>query len=155
MKSSAQPTILIRPATTNDIPAIHALVYELAVYERSPEAVTTTPEEYLVDFKAGRFESIVAEMDGNVVGMMLFYAAYSTWKGKMLYLDDFVVWGPYRRYGVGQLLYDAFLEEGRKRGCRLVKWQVLDWNTPALRFYEKNDAIVEKDWWNCKVFLGH
>ncbi len=154
MKSSVQPTILIRPATTSDIPAIHTLVRELAAYEQALEAVTTTPEEYLTDFQAGRFESIVAEMDDIVVGMVLFYAAYSTWKGKMLYLDDFVVWEPYRRYGVGQLLYDAFLEEGRKRGCRLVKWQVLDWNTPALRFYEKNDVIVEKDWWNCKVFLG-
>ena len=150
-----QKPILIRPATESDMPAIHALVYELAVYEKAPEAVTTTPEEYLEDFRNGRFESLVAEMDGKVAGMGLFYAAYSTWKGKMLYLDDFVVWESYRRYGVGQLLYDAFLEEGRKRGCRLVKWQVLDWNTPALRFYEKNDAIVEKDWWNCKVFLRH
>ncbi len=150
-----QKPILIRPATESDMPAIHALVYELAVYEKAPEAVTTTPEEYLEDFRNGRFESLVAEMDGKVAGMVLFYAAYSTWKGKMLYLDDFVVWESYRRYGVGQLLYDAFLEEGRKRGCRLVKWQVLDWNTPALRFYEKNDAIVEKDWWNCKVFLRH
>ena len=150
-----QKPILIRPATESDMPAIHALVYELAVYEKAPEAVTTTPEEYLEDFRNGRFESLVAEMDGKVAGMVLFYAAYSTWKGKMLYLDDFVVWESYRRYGVGQLLYDAFLEEGRKRGFRLVKWQVLDWNTPALRFYEKNDAIVEKDWWNCKVFLRH
>ena len=150
-----QKPILIRPATESDMPAIHALVYELAVYEKAPEAVTTTPEEYLEDFRNGRFESLVAEMDGKVAGMVLFYAAYSTWKGKMLYLDDFVVWESYRRYGVGQLLYDAFLEEGRKRGCRLVKWQVLDWNTPAFRFYEKNDAIVEKDWWNCKVFLRH
>ncbi len=143
----------IRPATTADLPAIHALVYELAVYEKEPDAVFTTPEEYRRDFEAGRFESFVAEMDGEVVGMVLFYEAYSTWKGRMLYLDDFVVRESHRRFGVGQKLFDRFVEEGRRRGCRLVKWQVLDWNEPAIKFYEKNNAIIEKGWWNVKVFL--
>lgn len=146
--------ISIRDATEHDIPAIHALVYELAVYEKEPEAVRTTPEEYLEDFKNGLFESRVAEMDGRVVGMTLFFMAYSTWKGKMLYLDDFVVSEPFRRFGIGQMLYDDFIEEGRRRGCRLVKWQVLDWNEPAIRFYEKNNAIIETGWWNVKQFLG-
>ena len=145
--------ILIRPATEVDIPTIHSLVYELAVYEKEPEAVFTTPEEYLEDFRKGLFESHVAELDGQVVGITLFFMAYSSWKGKMLYLDDFVVNEKYRRYGVGQKLYDDFMEEGLRRGCRLVKWQVLDWNEPAIRFYEKNNAIIEKGWWNVKQFL--
>ena len=145
--------ITIRPATEADIPTIHALVYELAVYEKEPEAVFTTPEEYLEDFRKGLFESHVAEMDGKVVGMTLFFMMYSSWKGKMLYLDDFVVNEQYRRFGVGQKLYDDFIEKGRRRGCRLVKWQVLDWNEPALNFYKKNDAIIEKGWWNVKKFL--
>ena len=145
--------ILIRPATEADIPAIHGLMFELAVYEKEPEAVATTVAEYLADFRNGLFESIVAEADGKVVGMTLFFMAYSSWKGKMLYLDDFVVTESYRRYGIGQMLYDAFVEEGRQRGCRLVKWQVLDWNEPAIAFYEKNEAIIEKGWWNVKLFL--
>jgi GNAT superfamily N-acetyltransferase len=145
--------IRIRPATLTDIPAIHALMFELAVYEKSPESVATTIEEYQTDFEAGRFESMVAEIDGQVVGMTLFFMTYSSWKGKMLYLDDFVVTQTARRWGVGQLLYDAFLEEGKKRGCRLVKWQVLDWNEPAIKFYEKNEAIIERDWWNVKRLL--
>ena len=145
--------VLIRPATESDIPGIHALVYELAVYEKEPEAVFTTPEEYLEDFRNGLFESHVAEMEGKVVGMTLFFMMYSSWKGKMLYLDDFVVNEQYRRFGVGQKLYDAFIEEGRRRSCRLVKWQVLDWNEPAIKFYEKNEAIIEKGWWNVKKFL--
>ncbi len=128
-------------------------MYELAVYENAPEAVEATVEEYRTDFKAGIFESLVAEIDGQVVGMTLFFMTYSSWKGKMLYLDDFVVTEAHRRSGAGQLLFDAFLEEGRRRGCRLVKWQVLDWNEPALRFYAKNAAIIEKDWWNGKLFL--
>ncbi len=147
------PAITIRPATEADIPDIHALMYELAVYEKEPEAVFTTVEEYRADFQAGLFESHVAEMDGQVVGMTLFFMTYSSWKGKMLYLDDFVVTESHRRYGVGQLLFDAFVAEGRQRGCRLVKWQVLDWNEPALRFYAKNEAIIEQGWWNGKLFL--
>lgn len=145
--------IRIRPATEADIPHIHRLMYELAVYEKEPEAVFTTPEEYLEDFRNGLFESRVAEIDGKVVGMTLFFMAYSSWKGKMLYLDDFVVNEQYRRYGVGQQLYDDFMAEGRRRGCRLVKWQVLDWNEPALNFYRKNQAIIETGWWNVKKFL--
>lgn len=146
--------IRIRPAAESDMPAVHALVRELAEYERAPEAVVTTPDEYLEDFRQGRFESHVAEADGRVVGMTIFYPTYSTWKGKMLWLEDFVVLADYRRYGVGQLLFDAFVAEGRRRGCRLVKWQVLDWNEPALAFYRKNDAIIETDWWNGKIFLN-
>lgn len=143
----------IRPATEADIPAIHALVYELAVYEKEPEAVVTTPDEYLADFRAGLFSALVAEVDGQIAGMMLYFMAYSTWKGKMLYLDDFVVNEAYRRYGIGQKLYDAFLAEAQRLGCRLAKWQVLDWNEPAINFYRKNEAIIETGWWNVKVFL--
>lgn len=143
--------IIIRPAAEADLPAIHALVYELAVYEKEPEAVETTPAEYLQDFRKGLFEAIVAEVDGQVVGMTLYYMAYSTWRGKMLYLDDFVINEAFRRHGIGQMLFDAFVEEGRRRGCRLVKWQVLDWNEPALHFYRKNNAIIETNWWNGKI----
>jgi GNAT superfamily N-acetyltransferase len=143
--------ILIRTATEADMPAVHALVCELAVYEKEPTAVLTNPGEYLEDYRNGLFECRVAELDGQVVGMTLFFMAYSTWKGKMLYLDDFVVRENCRGQGIGQMLYDDFLEIGRQRGCRLVKWQVLDWNEPAIRFYERNGATVEKGWWNVKV----
>ena len=147
-------SVLIRPATEADLPAIHDLVYELAVYEKEPEAVETTAGEYLEDFRNGLFECTVAEMDGQVVGMTLFYMAYSTWRGKMLYLDDFVVKESHRRHGIGQLLFDAFVEEGRRRGCRLIKWQVLDWNQPALDFYKKNKATIETNWWNGKILYA-
>jgi GNAT superfamily N-acetyltransferase len=145
--------ITIRPGTEADIAAVHALMYELAVYENEPEAVETSVQEYLDDFRHGLFENIVAEIDGKVVGMMLFFMAYSSWRGKMLYLDDFVVSEAYRRYGVGQKLFDAFLTEARRRGCRLAKWQVLDWNEPAVQFYLKNSALIEKNWWNVKIIF--
>ncbi len=148
--------ITIRPATEADMPAIHALVHELAVYERAPEAHTATIEDYLQDFHAGIFEAHVAidVAENAIVGMIFYYMTYSTWKGKMLYLEDFVVTESYRQYGVGQQLFETFLEVARQKKCVLVKWQVLDWNEPAVKFYEKNKALIEKEWWNGKIFLN-
>ena len=78
---------------------------------------------------------------------------YSTWKGKMVYLEDFVVNEQYRRYGIGQLLYDRLLVESKNMKARLVKWQVLDWNEPAINFYKKNNVIIETEWYNVKKFI--
>lgn len=147
------PKIEIRAAQLRDVPDMHALMYELAVYENEPEAVATSVEEYETDFSNGLFEGFVAEVDGKIVGMTLYFMAYSSWKGKMLYLDDFVITEDFRRFGIGQMLYDTFLAEAQKRGCRLAKWQVLDWNDPAIRFYEKNNATIEKGWWNVKKMI--
>ena len=153
MSKEITPEIIVRRASRVDIPAVHDLVRELAVYERAPEEFIATVEEYREDFNNGTFEAIVAEVNGEVVGMALYYMAYSTWKGKMLFLEDFVIREAYRRFGIGQRLFDAFLREARNRGCRLVKWQVLNWNEPAIKFYEKNNAIIEQDWWNGKYFF--
>jgi GNAT superfamily N-acetyltransferase len=147
--------IIIRKATIEDMKSVHALVYELAVYEKAPEAHTATLEDYENDFKNGIFECHVAvDMDGEqIIGMILYYMAYSTWKGRMLYLEDFVVTEPNRQFGVGQMLFDTYLEVAREKKCRLVKWQVLDWNEPAIKFYKKNNAIIEDEWYNGKIFL--
>lgn len=145
--------IVIRPATKNDLSGIYALVKELAIYEKEPEAVTATLEDYYQDFEAGVFESDVAIFEDEIIGATVFYMAYSTWKGKMLYLEDFVVTESYRKYGIGQLLFDQFIQNAIQKKCVLTKWQVLDWNEPALKFYHKNEAIIEKEWWNGKLFL--
>ena len=145
--------ISVRPATEADLQAILDLVFELAVYEKAPEAVTATLEDYQKAWKEGIFEAEVAEADASVVGMVLYYTTWSTWKGKMLYLEDFVVKEAYRRFGVGQLLFDAFLATARAKNCVMVKWQVLDWNEPALSFYRKNNAVIEQEWWTGKIFL--
>lgn len=148
--------IIIRAADVNDMPAIHALVHELAVFERAPEAHTATIEDYVRDFNERIFESHVAvDTDTNtIVGMIFYYMSYSTWKGRMLYLEDFVVTESYRQYGVGQMLFDTFLKVAQAKECRLVKWQVLDWNEPAIKFYQKNKAIIETEWYNGKIFLN-
>jgi GNAT superfamily N-acetyltransferase len=143
--------LIIRAATPNDIPAIHRLVSELAEYEKSLAEFVATLDEYHHDFKESRFHAQVAENDAEIIGMALYYPAYSTWKGKMLYLEDFVVTPAWRGKGVGKKLMDAFLNEAKQMGCVMVKWQVLDWNEPAVKFYENLGAFVEKGWWNVKM----
>ena len=147
--------IEIRETKFTDLPAVHALVNELAVYEKSPESHTASVADYEADFLNKVFESHVAFDSDNqtVVGMILYYMAYSTWRGKMLYLEDFVVTEQYRQFGVGQMLFDTFLQVARDKKCVLTKWQVLDWNTPAINFYKKNKAIIEDEWYNGKIFL--
>jgi GNAT superfamily N-acetyltransferase len=145
--------IHIRPGTAADLHAVHQLVGELAEYENAAHAFTATLEDYQQDFASGIFETIVAEDAGEIIGMTLYYISYSTWKGRMLFLEDFVVAAAHRRRGVGQLLFDAYVARARELDCRIVKWQVLDWNEPAINFYEENGAIIERDWWNGKIFL--
>ena len=145
--------IVIRKAVSKDIPSIHNLVNDLAHYEKAPEEFVVSVDTYQADFKDGVFDALVAEEEDKIVGMALFYLTYSTWKGRMLYLEDFIVLESYRRNGIGQQLFDAFLTEAKRQDCALVKWQVLDWNQPAIRFYEKNHSLIEKEWWNGKIIF--
>lgn len=143
----------IRMATAADIPALHRLVAELAAYVGASDSFTTTIAAYEEDFAAGYYEALVAEVNDRVVGMALFYGAYSTWKGRMIYLEDFVIEPAYRRQGIGQQLWDALKAEGRGRRCKVLKWQVVNTNTEALKFYAAQDATIERDWSNGKLFL--
>ncbi len=151
---AAKDTLTLRPGTAADLPAIHALVGELAAYENAADQFTATLADYERDYEAGIFQTIVAQQEERVVGMALYFITYSTWKGRMLWLEDFVVSQAYRRQGIGQLLFDAFLARAREMECRMVKWQVLDWNEPAINFYRANKATIETEWWNGKIFLN-
>ena len=146
--------VQIRKMRVEDIPGIHALVRELAEYERGLHKVTTTPESYLRDFENEIFDAYVAEADGEIVGMALYFMAFSTWRGRMLYLEDFIVRESMRGAGIGKLLFDAFLEEARKQDVALVKWQVLEWNEPGINFYRKYPRVeFDGEWVDCKLFL--
>jgi GNAT superfamily N-acetyltransferase len=145
--------ISVQKANVEDLKDIHKMVYELAVFEKEPEAMISTLEEYEEAFDKGLFDSLVAKENGKTVGMALYYMTFSTWKGPMLYLEDFFVLPEYRSHGVGQMLFDSFLNTAKNLGVRLVKWQVLDWNEQAVKFYERNNAVIEKQWWNGKIFL--
>ena len=138
-------------AQIEDLSDIFALVQDLADYEKEPEAVTTDLEEYKRCFTEGIFEAILAKKDGLTIGMALYYTTFSTWKGHMIYLEDFIVKEPFRKHGVGALIFDQFVKISKEKGAKLIKWQVLDWNTPAVKFYEKKGASIEKNWWNGKI----
>jgi GNAT superfamily N-acetyltransferase len=141
----------IRPCQKEDIQTMLDLVIELAVFEKEPEAVTATIEEYYDQFEKGLYNAFVAEIDGKVVGMACYYFIFSTWKGKCIYLEDFVVSADYRSYGIGQKLWDAMLQKAKDEKCAQMRWQVLDWNQDAIRFYEKNNAAFLTDWWNGRL----
>ncbi len=141
----------IRKGTEKDIPALMGLIHELAEFEKAPEEVETTEACLLEDWKEHRaFDFLVAELDGEVVGISLYYPRYSTWKGRCFYLEDLVVRPHLRGKGIGLALLKATADEARKAGAIRLDWQVLDWNEGAVRFYEKIGAHIEKEWWNCK-----
>lgn len=144
---------IIRKATQEDLTAIHSLVKELASYERGLQHVSTTPESYLCDFQDEVFDAFVAEKNGEIIGMALYYLAFSTWRGRMLYLEDFIVRESERGAGIGAKLFDAFMEEAKKQKVAFVKWQVLKWNEPALNFYRKYDCVFDDEWVDGKIYL--
>jgi GNAT superfamily N-acetyltransferase len=147
--------LTIRKAGWNDLPVVHQLVRELAIYEKAEHEFIASLEDYQNGFKEQAFFVLLADVDTEVAGMALYYYTYSTWKGKMMYLEDFIVKQEYRKQGIGTELFAAFLEDSKLKNCKLVKWQVLDWNEPALRFYEKQKAIIEKEWWNGKILFSY
>ena len=145
--------VIIRKAKVTDMEAIHALVKELAEYEKGLHRVTTSAESYRKDFEEGVFDAYVAEVNNEIVGMALYYMNFSTWRGKMLYLEDFIVKDSMRGNGIGAKLFDAFVEEAKRQDCSMAKWQVLDWNEPAINFYKKYDVVFDKEWIDCKVYF--
>ena len=140
--------MILRKATPNDMHAVHQLITELAIFEKEPEAVATSPEELLRDGFSENplFEALVAEVDGQILGMALYYPRYSTWKGKTLHLEDLIVSAAHRGKGIGMALYQAFLQEAAKQNVRRAEWVVLDWNQNAIDFYEKSGAVALNDW---------
>jgi len=143
----------IRTAQRKDMPAVFGLVRDLAIYEKALHELKMTIEDYYKHFDEKVFQCMVAEHEGQVIGTCIYYMTFSTWKGRMMYLEDFVVHPEHRGQGAGQQLWDAYIAEAKEQDCNLVKWQVLDWNTPAVRFYERNKAIIEKEWWNGKIIF--
>ena len=137
----------IRPAFESDMGAVLALIRDLAMYEKAPDEVTITLEELIHDgFTAKLFTCIVAEMDGAIVGMSLFYPRFSTWQGGTIHLEDFIVKEAYRKHGIGKMLFDATVKAANDFGAKRLEWLVLEWNEPALNFYRKIGATMDAEW---------
>ena len=145
----------IRPATKEDMEAVHSLICELAVYEHAGDEVTNTVEQLKRDgFGEEKvFECLVADINNEVVGFALFYTSYSTWKGTCIYLEDFLVTERMRRKGIGEKLFNAVHEIAKQRKAKRFEWQVLEWNTPAIEFYKKANASLDPEWINGKIMI--
>ncbi len=145
--------IKIREGVEADLPQVFALIQELAEYERAPQEVTNTLEMMRQDGfgKDPIFRFFVAENEAGIIGIAVYYIAYSTWKGKTLYLEDLVITEKYRRFGIGKKLFDAVAKKAEELGAKRFAWQVLDWNEPAINFYKNVKASLDGEWINCRM----
>ncbi|MER7798220.1 GNAT family N-acetyltransferase [Microbacterium sp. NPDC096154] len=140
---------VLRRATPTDVPGIFALIRELAVYEREPDAVTGTPEMLSAVLFGDRptvFAHVV-ESDGEVVGIAIWFLNYSTWTGlNGIYLEDLIVRESHRGRGYGLALMRALARECIEQGYGRFEWTVLDWNEPSIRFYRQLGAVGMDEW---------
>ncbi len=147
--SESAKTFVIREAVKEDIPAIHQKIIELAIYEREPDAVEAD-ESHLREALFGE-KSVaychVAEVDGEIAGIALWFLNYSTWKGSAgIYLEDLFVAPHYRGSGIGLALMKTLARLCVERGYPRFQWWVLDWNEPSINFYKAIGAVPMNEW---------
>lgn len=145
--------INLRLAEKADCGRLMELIRELAEFEKAPDEVTVS----LAEFEASGFgphpvwEAYVAEVNGRIEGMALFYIRYSTWKGRRIYLEDLVVSEKFRGKGLGKMLFEQVWLLTQERSYSGMVWQVLDWNEPAINFYKKYGAELDAGWLNASL----
>ena len=138
----------IRKGEKKDMKAVLDLIQQLAVFEKEPDAVEVTVADLEQDGfgEDPLFYTFVAEVDEKIVGIALYYYRYSTWKGKTIHLEDLIVREDMRGSGVGFALYSKIIGQGKIDEVRRIEWAVLDWNTPAIEFYQKSGARILEEW---------
>jgi GNAT superfamily N-acetyltransferase len=143
----------IRKGVKEDLPDVLRLIKELAEYENAIDCVTIT----LSDLENDGFGDhpwywfLIAENNNKIIGLSFYFIRYSTWSGKFLFLEDFIISKDYRQNGIGSLLFEETIQICKKENLNGMTWQVLDWNTPAIQFYEKYNANISKEWLNGKL----
>jgi len=141
--------MIVRRATPADVPAILQLIIALATYEREPDAVKATEETLMRTLFAddAHVFAHVAELEGEVAGIAVWFLNYSTWTGRPgIYLEDLFVSEAARGTGAGKALFKALAAEAAERGCARIDWAVLDWNTPAMDFYRAIGGRPQSGW---------
>lgn len=144
----------IRPAVPEDAELIVQFIRELAEYEREPQSAIATPADILRDGfgQEPKFRTLIAEWDGRPAGFALFFLNYSTWLGRPgLYLEDLFVRPEFRGNGIGKAMLRELARIALNENCYGMKWQVLDWNTPAIDFYEALGAKLQKEWLSVRI----
>ncbi len=142
------PIVEIRPAIAADISSILQLIRGLAEYERAAGEVAITEADLLRDGFGERplYECLIAEADSTPVGLALFFPIYSTWKGPSIHLEDLFVLPSARGLGIGKALLKRVAAIAGERGCARLQWDVLDWNQPAIDFYQSLGAVFMTEW---------
>lgn len=137
-----------RLATKKDMPRVLELIKELAIFEKEPHAVEVTLQDLETDGfgETQKFTCFVVEINNRIEGIALVYPRYSTWKGEVLHLEDLIVSEACRGLGLGTILLNEVVKYAKQLGVRRVSWEVLDWNEPAIKFYESKGANVMRDW---------
>lgn len=145
--------VVIRKAVQEDCASMLELIKELAEYEKALHEVTVTLDEFTEDGfgKSPVWGAFVAELNGEIVGISLYYDRYSTWKGRRLYLEDLVVTERMRGKQIGKLLFDATVEHGKSNAYSGMVFQVLNWNEPAINFYKKYSPKFDDEWLNVSI----
>lgn len=146
-------TIKIRKAKQTDLPKIYELILELAEYEKAPGEVSLSLEQFEQDFRDDKpkFYILLAENKDEILGMAFYFFTYSTWKGKCLYLEDFIIKDKFRRNGIGKKIFNEVLRIAKSEKVHRFAWQVLEWNEPAIKFYENYDCQMDGEWVNCRM----
>lgn len=139
--------ISVRPYIESDLPAIFEKIKALALFEKSPESVTNTVER--MKEEQDFFGCFVAYDGDTLIGIALYYYTYYTWVGKSMYLEDLYIDEAYRGQGIGSALLAEVFEVARQTNAQRVRWQVLDWNTPAIEVYKSKGAKIDTEWYNC------
>ena len=140
---------MIRLAQEKDVEAIHQLIYELAVYEKAPDAVEATVDAIRISLFGQNPVAYchVAEVEGKIVGIAIWFLNYSTWLGKPgIYLEDLFVQPEYRKQGLGKAFMKTLARLCVERGYERFQWWVLDWNTPSIDFYKSIGAVAMDEW---------
>lgn len=144
---------VIREGREDDVPGMLRLVKELAEYEKAAGEVEVDLDQ-MKNSGFGEeavFKSFVAESNAQLVGMALYYYKYSTWKGKCIFLEDIIVTSSYRGNSIGTKLFERVIDRAKAEAVKRLEWQVLDWNTPAIKFYKKFKTHFDDSWVNCKL----
>lgn len=144
----------LRAATRDDVADIRRLIRALADYEKEPDAAVVTEADLLRDGFGEKplFKVVMAEWEGAVVGFAFYFYNYSTWQGRPgLYLEDLFVMPSHRGKGIGKALLVHLAGIALRENCGRFVWQVLDWNTPSIQFYESLGAVVMKEWLTMRV----
>lgn len=151
---TAAQTVLIRAAQPADVADVFTLIQALAEYEKLADQVTGNPDLLKQHLFGDRpcIEAMLAEVAGKVVGFALFFTSYSTFLTRPgIYLEDLFVLPDYRGRGIGKALLSRLAQLVIERDYGRLEWSVLDWNAPAIGFYERMGATVLPDWRICRV----